>query len=289
MGFEEVMALTNRLLTSAQALAAVAARIRLDELEVAGDPAVRAQLDRVLGELGVADDVEALDERERSIVVSFARSYLAQALDLVDDPARGGAWSYSDPTLLRAQGSASAAVARLITEAGLGSPGARILDVGTGVGGLAIAFCTTFPDATVVGIDPWEPALAIARESVASAGLEARVTLLPASIEDFEDPDGFDLVWLPSFFIPEAVLDGAIERVFALTRPGGTVVVGAPYAGEADPVASAVDDLVTVRSGGSILDPADGVARLRRAGFAEAHEIERTWDAPLQLVAARRS
>lgn len=283
------MGLTNRLLPSAQALAALAARVRLEELGLDGDPAVRAQLDRVVDELGARDDVEALDERERPVVVSFARSYLAQALDLIDDPAREGAWSYSDPTLLRAQGSASAAVARLITDAGLGSPDARILDVGTGVGGLAIAFCTTFPEATVVGIDPWEPALAIARENVASAGLDARITLLADPIQEFDDPDGFDLSWLPSFFIPEPVLDEAIERIFAVTRPGGTIVVGSPYSAEADPLAAAVDDLVTVRSGGSVLDPQEAIARLGRAGFANAEEIGRTWDAPLRLVAGRRS
>jgi len=282
------MGLANRLLTSAHALAAVAARVRLDEHGLDGDPAVRAQLDRVVEELGVRDDLKGLDERERSIVASFVRSYLAQALDLVDDPVREGAWSYSDPALLRAQGSASAAVARLITEAGLGFPGARILDVGTGVGGLAIAFCTTFPNSTVVGIDPWEPALAIARENLASAGLDDRVTLLAEPIQDFDDPDGFGLVWLPSFFIPEAVLDEAIERIFAVTRTDGTIVVGAPYSAEADPIAAAVDDLVTVRSGGSILTPQDAAARLRRAGFADVEEIERTWDAPLRLIIGRR-
>ena len=282
------MGLTNRLLASAQALAAVAARVHLEDLALEGDPAVRAQLDRVVDALGVHDDVEALDERERAVVVAFARSYLAQALDLIDDPARKGAWSYSDPTLLRAQGSASAAVARLIAEAGLGSADARILDVGTGVGGLAIAFCTTFPEATVVGIDPWEPALAIARESVAAAGLENRITLLPDAIQEFEDDDGFDLAWLPSFFIPEPLLDAAIERIFAVTRPGGTVVVGTPYSADDDPVAAAADDLVTVRSGGSVLRPEDVKARLERAGFAGAEEVERTWEAPLRLVAGRR-
>lgn len=282
------MALTNRLLASAQALAAVAARIRLEDLAADGDPAVRAQIDRVVDALGAREDIETLDERERAVAVAFARSYLAQALDLIDEPAREGAWSYSDPTLLRAQGSASAAVARLIAEAGLGSSDARILDVGTGVGGLAIAFCTTFPKATVVGIDPWEPALAIARESVAAAGLEDRITLLPDPIQDFEDSDGFDLVWLPSFFIPQGALDEAIARIFTVTRPGGTVVVGTPYAAEDDPVAAAADDLVTVRSGGSVLRSEDATARLGRAGFADAQEVERTWDAPLRLVAGRR-
>lgn len=178
MAFEELMGLSNRLLTDAQALAALTARLRLDELGVEGDPTVRAQLDRVVDALGAREHVQGLDEGERSVALSFARSYLAQALDLIEDPARGGMWSYADPVLLQAQGSASAVVARLIAEAGLGTTDARILDVGTGVGGLAVAFATRFPESTIVGIDPWEPALALAREKIASAGLDGRVTLL---------------------------------------------------------------------------------------------------------------
>jgi ubiquinone/menaquinone biosynthesis C-methylase UbiE len=278
---------TNRLLTSAQALAAVTARLRLDELGVQGDPSVRAQLDRVVDALRVGS-LDELDASDRSVLVSFARSYLGQAVDLVENPERAGAWAYSDPVLLQAQGSASGVVARLIANADLGSPD-RILDVGTGVAGLAVPLCSTFPNATVLGLDPWEPALAIARENVADAGLDERVTLLAIPIESFDDPEGFDLVWLPAFFIPETVLNEAIKRVFAVTRPGGTLVVGALYGAGDDPLAAAVDDLFTVRSGGSVVYPDDLVARLERAGFADVREVERTWDAPLRLVAGRRA
>ena len=282
------MGTSSRLLSQAQALAALTARLRLDELGEDGDPAVREQLDRVIDLLAVREHVEGVEPGERAVVVALAHSYLRQALELVDDPVRAGSWTSDDPVLLQAQGSASAAVARLIAGAGLGFEGARILDVGTGVAGLAIAFCTTFPGATVVGLDPWGPALALARENVAAAALEERVTLLPTPVEEFADPDGFDLVWLPSFFIPEAALDAALARIHALLRPAGTLVVGVSYgAGEAS-LEAAVDDLFTVRSGGSVLAAADAVERLRRAGFAEPRQVDRTWDAPLALVVAGR-
>ena len=221
--------------------------------------------------------------------MSFARSYLGQAVDLLENPERGGAWGYNDPVVLRAQGSASAVVAQLIAGTGLGSPDARILDVGTGVAGLAVALCSTFPNATVVGLDPWEPSLAIARENVADAGLESRITLLTTPVQSFDDSEGFDLVWLPAFFIPESVLDAAIERLFRVTRPGGTLVVGARYGVRDDELVSAVDDLFTVRSGGSIACPEDLIERLERAGFTDVVEIERTWEPPLRLVAGRRA
>src|SRR5688572_22968816 len=111
------MGLTNRLVTNAQALSAVAARLRLDELGEDGDPAVRVQLDRVIHALDAGGDIEALSPGERSVLLSVARSYLAQAVELIEDPAREGAWSYADPVLLEAQGSASAMVARLIAGA----------------------------------------------------------------------------------------------------------------------------------------------------------------------------
>jgi hypothetical protein len=69
MAFQELMGLTNRLLVNAQALAALTARLRLDELGVDVDPAVRAQLDRVVEALGVEslaelDPASAGDIRE---------------------------------------------------------------------------------------------------------------------------------------------------------------------------------------------------------------------------------
>lgn len=239
LGVSRTDGVTNRLLTSAQALAAIAALLRLDELGQEGDPAVRAQLDRIVDALGVRDYYTGLDESERSVVLSFARSYLAQALELIEDPARTGTWNYGDPVLLRAQGAASAVVARLIVEA--------------------------------------------------AAGVGSRVTLLATPIQEFDDPDGFDLIWLPSFFIPEPVFDAAIERIFAVTRPGGMLVIGIKYGADRDPLAAAADDLFTVRSGGSIVDPEDGIVRLERGGFENPHEIERNWDAPLGLLVGRRA
>ncbi len=288
MALDEAMALTNRLLTSADALAAMTARLRLNELGDEGDPGVRAQLDRVADILDARQIYDGLDEHERAVVVAFARSYLNQALDLVENPLREPGWSYTDPVLLQAQGSASAVVAKLFEAAGLGAPGVRILDVGAGVAGLAIAFCRTYPESTVVGIDPWEPALEIARRNVEAADLGSRVTLVVSTIEDFRDEDGFDLAWLPSFFIPEALLDGAIGRIHELLRPGGELVVSTSL-GEEGSLETAVDQLRILRSGGSVTTAADALARLERAGFTDVREPDLGADVPLRLGVGTRA
>jgi precorrin-6B methylase 2 len=287
MAMEAAMALVNRLLAQAQALAAVTAYLRVAEGGEEVDPALRTQLERVVGLLGTREAFDALSAQERAVVIAFARSYLHQALELMDEPARPSAWSHSDPTILQAQGAASAIVARIIAGAGIGRPGIRILDIGTGTAGLAIAFCEAFPDSTVVGLDPWEPALTLARVNISNAGLERRISLCGLPIQEFDDPDGFDLVWLPSFFLPEVALQDAFTRMHGFLRNAGSIVVGV-VEGTEDPLAGAIDAMITVRSGGTVLEPDEAVIRLRSAGFTDVREIERSWQAPLRLVLAQR-
>lgn len=71
-------------------------------------------------------------------------------------------------------------------------------------------------------------------------------------------------------------------------RPEATLVFGMYDATDEESLASAVDDLFTVRAGGSVVSPEDALARLRHAGFDDTRELERNWDAPLRLVVGRR-
>jgi methylase of polypeptide subunit release factors len=69
----------------------------------------------------------------------------------------------------------------------LHAPTAHFLDVGTGVGHLAIAMCRQFPTLRVVGIDPFETALELARRNVVEADLEGRITLRSALVQDLTE------------------------------------------------------------------------------------------------------
>lgn len=286
MGMQAASHLVNRLLVDAQGLAAFIAYLKLTDSDTPADPLVATEVRRVVETLEGREIADSLEADDREVLINLADSYLRQAIDLIDSPGRPGAWTVIDPAVLQAQGSASGGVARLIAGAGLGSSDSRILDVGTGVAGVAIVFCELFPDATVVGIDPWEPALDLGRENVAKAGLEHRIKLLPVRVEDLEDDEGFDLVWLPTFFIPGPAIEAAVRTIFDSTRSGGVAVLGVMESPD-DPLAAAVDRLFTVRSGGSALTVAEARRTLEEAGFRGLQEVS-TGGLPLRLIVGRR-
>jgi precorrin-6B methylase 2 len=284
--FNELLALTTRLLTQAEALAALVARLKLDAAGERGDPEVTAQLDRVIDVISATELRANLDERERTAVIGHATTMLRQAMELIEDPLRPGGWFYTDPQIIQGQGASSVVVAQILAGAGIGTPDARILDIGTGVGALAVAFCRTFPNSTVLGIEPWELSLELARQNVAAAGLGSRITLRQTRIEAFEDDDGFDLVWMPVIFLSRAILEEAVRRAVEAMRPGAEIVLGR-YTGSDDPLAGALGDLRTIRSGGTLLGATDTCALLEDAGLVDVRELERTWPAPLGLTVGR--
>jgi 2-polyprenyl-3-methyl-5-hydroxy-6-metoxy-1,4-benzoquinol methylase len=237
--------------------------------------------------IGAADLCVNLEEWERTTVIGHATTMLRQAMELIDDPVRPGGWYYTDPQILQGQGASSVIVAQLIAGAGIGRENARVLDIGTGVGALAVAFCRAFPGSTVVGIDRWELSLELARQTVDAAGLASRITLRQTPIEAFEDDDGFDLVWMPVIFLSRTILEEAVRRAAATMRPGAQIVLGR-YTGSDDPLVNGLGDLRTLRSGGTLLHPADTGALLEGAGLVDVREIDRTWPAPLGLTVGRR-
>jgi 2-polyprenyl-3-methyl-5-hydroxy-6-metoxy-1,4-benzoquinol methylase len=67
----------------------------------------------------------------------------------------------------------------------LRSTDARIVDVGCGAGVAACLMASSFPAATVIGIEPSERALAVARSSAAAAGLD-NVTFEQGTFDDLD-------------------------------------------------------------------------------------------------------
>jgi SAM-dependent methyltransferase len=265
----------------------------LDELVAARPWLGKQRLERCLA-LAVAHGVVGIDGERyhlapgigpfaqpamRAAMLGDLRTPLLQSVALFDATARkeaGTGWRHTDPTILQAQGDMSIAVAGLmkmmvVPQLGdladrLGRPGARFLDVGVGVASLAIAMCRIWPELGVVGIDPYEVPLALAKDNVARAGLGARIELRHQPVEKLADEAAFDLAWLPCFFVSGGVVPDALVRTRAALRPGGWMVF-ATFGGGTGKVA-AVTGLLADLWGGPLLTPAEVEAHLSRAGFA---------------------
>jgi len=256
MSFESLIATYARLGASMEALAALGAELRLRRDGKAGDPQLRRLLHEVVQ--GISPQLlEGVDPSQEAIALATIQAFFRQAADLLENPARPPGWIYEDPTVLQAQGQASRMVVRGLESFAstrptfaetLRRPGA-FLDVGTGVGLLAIEAARAWPQLRVVGIDPWEPALALAKRNVAESGMAARVELRAQRIETCEDRDAFTLAWLPGPFLAPEIVKPALERTRRSLQPGGWIVF-ALYAPAPDPLGQALAALRVVRSGG---------------------------------------
>src|SRR5690349_3729721 len=166
MPFENVMITVSRWLVAAEALAAVGAELTLLQAPEPGHPQVTGALQAVSAAAGLPDLGE-LPAPQREILLGLIRMGLHQAADLLDRPGRPPGWTFTDPAILQGWGRGSAVVPGALAAGAPELTGVRsFLDVGTGIGLLAIAAAGVWPDAAIVGIDIWGPALEAAAGNV---------------------------------------------------------------------------------------------------------------------------
>src|SRR4051812_1481431 len=106
MSFETLLATSQRLNASLEALAVLGAELRLRVEGSTADPRVRALLQQVVRGIDPAL-LEGLDSSKEAAALGIIQAFFRQASDLLDNPGRAPGWSYSDPTVLQAQGQAS--------------------------------------------------------------------------------------------------------------------------------------------------------------------------------------
>jgi hypothetical protein len=215
-------------------------------------------------------------------IASEAAASLEQASALLRG--RGSGWQDQSDEALLAQGNTSAqaatAFARILLpvmgdlDGRLAAPGARMLDVGTGV-----AFAEAFPQLEVLGIDVFDRALILAGHTVATSGVGTRVTVRKQDVAGFSDDDGFDLAWLPAPFIPQPALHAGLPRVAAALRPGGWLIVGhGKFNGT--PAQTALTRLKTIAYGGTPLDEEAAARLLRDAALTSLRQVPTPPGAP---------
>lgn len=257
---------------------------------------VAAAARKVVAAAGLADAL-AFPERlpfSPAQLRGMATAPLLQAAALVS----GGydAWATQSDSALTAQGQASGSAAIMfarfvlprfadLTER-LARPGARMLDVGTGVGALAAGFAQIFPQLQVIGIDVLPRALEIARTRLRDSPVAARVELRHQDVAELTDRACYDVAWIPAPFVPEPAFSTGVARLVTALRPGGLLMVGHGMSGGTD-LEIAITRFKTVVYGGTSLDGPSAVELLNKHRLACVQTIATPPGAPAITVGRR--
>jgi len=291
----DVVARLNASVTAVAALgAALDARVGQRPL----DPNLRPHIDGVLDALGIRDEVENAGVEELRPLLGEIRTFdLTGAKLFSARAAHQAGWTHLEGDLLEAAGDVTAGLPRRLRtaiapkldglEARLSSAGAAFLDIGVGVGVLAIEMARLWPELTVVGIDTWAPALTMARDRVRAADLEHRIVLREQAGEAIEDVEAFDLAWIPSVFVPERVLPKVMARVHVALRPGGWLLLPMMRAA-GEPLQAAITRLRVAHFGGSLLTTERAGALLAEQGFVNVHPLPAPADSNAAMMVAQR-
>ena len=213
MSFESLMQAVQRLNASADALAALGAELRLRRDGTEADPMTRKMLQGLVHSIdpAVLQTIGKMSTR----IVHQIQAFSAQCPDL---------------------------------HSTLRSPG-TFLDIGTGVGWLAIEAAQVWPALNVVGIDIWEPSLQLARANIVASGAQARVALRSRNVVDLDDEETFSVVWYPAPFLPLHIAATAMQNACRALIPGGWLIFGI-FPPQPDPLGEALTALRVVRCGG---------------------------------------
>ncbi|SDZ43340.1 class I SAM-dependent methyltransferase [Herbiconiux ginsengi] len=291
-GTIEVTGLLSDLTTSSLVVAALAsalsderARTPAEALEIDGP---RAAVLRTLPDAELA--LRALWE-DRSSRSSNLVSSLSQAAAAAAGTTR--AWSDVGDEVMIAQGRSSALMARFMLKDVAPAYGvlaadssARILDVGTGIGAIATALAEARPGIEVTGIDIAERPLDIARTLVDElhSQVAARISFRQQDVTELGEKACYDVVWMPMPFLPDAIVDRALDRATEALTSGGLLVLGTrpDVAGGG---LRAADAWIASLTGGGTLTTSAVADRLSRRGFRRILRFDTVPGAPVLLAA----
>jgi len=144
-----------------------------------------------------------------------------------------------------------------------------------------------FPSLRIVGIDPFETALAQARKKIAEAKLEGRIEIRVQRVEELPDNSYFDLVHIPIPFLSTEVVTLALDRVFSALRPGGWVFLQSLSA-QGNKLTPALCRLMSLLWGSEPVLPDRVGQMLAQAGYEHVQILPTVLGVPVRAVAGQR-
>ncbi len=292
MTFSDALKKIHELSRHVETLGALGATFADLAGEAKANSAIEPKLHAVL-EAAQFDSLDGLSRDEMLFLHATVRASLRKALDLVQAPEKPARWTFEDPIILQTQGKASRMVTRMISRfserndpfsARMSQP-ARFLDVGSGVGWIAITMADHWPHLTVDGLDIHEPALALAEENRATSNSAGRIHFHNRDIVDLDEADAYACALIPLIFMPEDVMNSALPALHRAIEPGGLLFVAA-YRTPGTQLGKALSNLRTTRSGGRVWTDDEVVGLLTEHGFEFIEDIGA--GTPINLFAARR-
>jgi SAM-dependent methyltransferase len=297
MSIQALQQFIGRQMVSAGALTGLAAALDAKASGTPLEPKLAQRIQALLETLDAGALLNDIGPQEAATLRSLIRAMYLLDAKLLFPQTRSNGWNHAEPELLQSMGEAARIHAHTVTReivpacAGLAerfsAPGASLLDVGVGVAGTAIALAQMWPELRIVGIDPWQPSLRLARENVDRSGLGERIELREQGVESLGDSAAFDYVYFANTFIPERFARAGLERVLNALRPGGWISIAATN--DAAPAAvSALFRLRETQWGGPVWSAADGERVLRDTGFVEVRTQPTPPTALVSWVLGRR-
>lgn len=157
--------------------------------------------------------------------------------------------------------------------------GARVADVGCGVGFSTLLMAEAWPESEFTGYDFHEPSIEDARRHAADHGLADRVRFEVAAAKDIGET-GFDLVTMYDCLHDMGDPRGCAAHMRRILAPGGTWMIVEPFAGDRpadnlNPVGRLYYNASTMICVPTSLDQEVGEALGAQAGEARISEVVR--------------
>jgi len=298
MAIQALQEFIGRNMVAAGALAALGAALDAKASGAALDPTIEKRVQDLLQAVGAGDILHGVEREHAATMRAIIRAMYLIDGKLLFERTRTSAWDHVETEILQSVGEIARslhapAFARDVVPACEGladrlrASGACLLDVGVGVARSAVALAEMWPELRIVGIDPWEPALQLARENVDRAGLGHRIELRRLGVEALDDRAAFDYVWFANHFIPERFALPGLARALGALRPGGWIGVATNNEAAPPPVL-ALSRLREARWGGTGWSTSAAEEVLRETGFVDVRALPTPPGAMITMIVGRR-